>query len=59
MAILSAKSDENCLKEKVCTWYFEFKCDKKIQKKSFQKNIDPLYIGPNLSLYNNNRKKND
>ena len=49
MAILSAKSDINDLKEKVCLWCFELEHYKHTQN-MVSKHIDPFYTESNLSM---------
>ena len=55
MALVSANYDVNGLKEIVCFWRFELKWDQNA-KKNFQKHIDPIYTGQNLSFYNKKRE---
>ena len=44
MDMESAKSDVNGQMTKICFWYFVLKSDKN-PKNTFQKRIDPIYIG--------------
>ena len=56
MAVFSRKFDVNGLKKKGSLVRFELKVSKQT-KKRISKHFIPFYIGPNLSLYEDEKKK--